>query len=154
MLQADLEYLEGARAHGRAGKDHGRVARGSSVLYDRYFTFDYARNPRESDARYRQRPWDDRIHRWLLARTYPDPDLVIFLWAPPEVLFARKGEATLAYLDDLMCTFAAKGESHPCFVRVDTRQGPAATFQEVRRHILQYQATRQVSTRHAAREAG
>src|SRR5690606_19709888 len=39
-----------------------------------------------------------RIHGAYLRRCYPDPDLVIVLDAPPDVLHARKGEGTLAEL--------------------------------------------------------
>ena len=68
---------------------------GYVALYDRHFLFDFhtigkpGQTPRLSD----------RLHVWLLRSLYPRPDLIIFLDAPPEVLMARKGEATLDYLE-------------------------------------------------------
>jgi thymidylate kinase len=69
---------------------YGRV-----VLFDRHFFADYyatdvAAGLKPSLAR--------RIHGLLLAHLYPKPDLVIYLDAPPGVLFARKGEGTLESL--------------------------------------------------------
>jgi thymidylate kinase len=119
---------------------------GKIVLYDRYFTFDFARDPQEPDSLYRKRPWDDRLHRWLLAKCYPEPDLVIFLWAPAEVLFARKGEASLPYLTALMATFEHKGSSHPNFVKVDVRQPVEAVFEAVNSHIVNFHKSIQNKT--------
>jgi thymidylate kinase len=70
--------------------------RGCIVLFDRHFFADYyAYDIAGSD---RSRTWSRRIHGFLLAHLYPKPDLIIFLDAPAEVLFARKGEGTLAAL--------------------------------------------------------
>jgi hypothetical protein len=111
---------------------------GKVVLYDRYFTFDFSRDPNEPDSLYRKRPWDDRLHRWLLKKFYPEPDLVIFLWAPAEVLYARKGEASLPYLTSLMATFEHKGSNHPNFVKIDVRQPVEAVFEAVNNHIISF----------------
>ena len=113
------------------------------MLYDRHFIFDFARPANEPDSAYRQRPLNDRIHRWLLANCYPEPDLTIFLWAPPKVLFERKGEASLAFLDGIQRAFEKKGESVKNFVKIDTRQPLAAVISEVRDVLMKFQAARE-----------
>ncbi|MCB0299408.1 MAG: hypothetical protein KDE52_05085 [Calditrichaeota bacterium] len=127
---------------------------GKVVLYDRYFTFDFARNPNESDALYRRRPLDDRLHRWLLANTYPEPDVVIFLWAPAEVLFARKAEASLEYLTELMQTFDAKGATHPQFIKVDVRQSKETVFAEVNDHLIRFHESLKTGDSYAPQPKG
>ena len=70
------------------------VTRGSIVVFDRHFLADY----HAFDVAGAGRPLSRRIHGWMLMHAYPRPDLVVLLDAPPEVLFARKGEGTLASL--------------------------------------------------------
>jgi thymidylate kinase len=41
-----------------------------------------------------------RLRRWILGHAIPRPELVIVLDAPAEVLYARKGEHTVALLDE------------------------------------------------------
>jgi thymidylate kinase len=72
----------------------GHLLRGRIVLFDRHFTADY----HAADIAAQRRTWSRRVHGFLLTHVYPQPDLVIFLDAPPEVLFARKGEGTIASL--------------------------------------------------------
>jgi thymidylate kinase len=69
-------------------------ARGAIVVFDRHFLADY----HALDVVGEGRPLSRRIHGWMLSRVYPRPDLAVFLDAPPEVLYARKGEGTLASL--------------------------------------------------------
>ncbi len=104
--------------------------RGYVVLCDRHFVFDFAEV--EGDP---ARRLSDRIHAWLLRRTYPRPDLVIFLDAPPEVLMARKGEATLEILGARRKAFLRMGESTANFVRVDATQPLDSVYAEVTDHI-------------------
>jgi thymidylate kinase len=70
------------------------LTRGSIVVFDRHFLADY----HAFDVAGAGRPLSRRIHGWMLLHAYPRPDLVVLLDAPPEVLFARKGEGTLASL--------------------------------------------------------
>jgi thymidylate kinase len=70
------------------------LTRGSIVVFDRHFLADY----HAFDVAGTGRPLSRRIHGWMLMHAYPRPDLVVLLDAPPEVLFARKGEGTLASL--------------------------------------------------------
>jgi thymidylate kinase len=69
-------------------------SRGHIVVFDRHFLADY----HATDVAAAGRPMSRRIHGWMLAHAYPRPDLAVFLDAPPEVLYARKGEGTIASL--------------------------------------------------------
>ena len=73
------------------------VRGGQVVLFDRHFLFDYyAHDISNTDP---ARPLRHRLHGVFLDRWYPRPDLVIFLDAPAEVLFARKHEGTIPLLE-------------------------------------------------------
>jgi thymidylate kinase len=69
--------------------------RGRVVVFDRHFFIDY----HAADIAAPERTVRRRVHGWTLEHLYPRPDLVIFLDAPAEVLFARKGEGTLESLE-------------------------------------------------------
>ncbi len=107
--------------------------RGFTALYDRHFVFDFAPEVTGEGAG----RLDRRIHRWMLTRFYPRPDLTVFLDAPGELLFARKGELTVEELERRRQAFLAIGRDVPGFVRVDaTRPLPevyAAVVREVAR---------------------
>jgi thymidylate kinase len=90
-------------------------ARGFVVLYDRHYLFDYA--PEVVGTR--GGLCENRARRFLLRHLLPRPDLVIFLDAPGDVLFARKGELTVPELERRRQAFLAQGERLPNFVRVD-----------------------------------
>jgi thymidylate kinase len=70
--------------------------RGKIVLLDRWFFADYYTT---NDTDHARQPLSRRIHSYMLERIYPTPDLVIYLEAPAEMLFARKGEGTLETLE-------------------------------------------------------
>jgi thymidylate kinase len=70
-------------------------ARGKVVILDRDFLFDF----HAADIVVRgPRPLARRLHGMYLQRFYPRPDLLLFLDAPADVLFARKGEGTIESL--------------------------------------------------------
>jgi thymidylate kinase len=106
--------------------------RGFVVLYDRHYVFDFAP---EIMAGQRE-TLEQRLHRWLLTYCYPRPDLVIFLDAPGEVLFARKGELSVAELERRRQAFLRQGETLPNFIRVDATQPLARVHDEVLSHIV------------------
>jgi thymidylate kinase len=68
--------------------------RGEVVILDRDFFFDYY----ISDVARTNRSIGRRLHGLLLRRVFPRPDLVVYLDAPAEVLFARKGEWSIDWL--------------------------------------------------------
>jgi thymidylate kinase len=70
-------------------------AQGKVVILDRDFLFDF----HASDIVDRgQRSLARRLHGIYLKRFYPRPDLLLFLDAPADVLFSRKGEGTIESL--------------------------------------------------------
>ena len=101
------------------------------VLYDRHFLFDFAKTSTK------EKRTTDRIHNWFLNHVYPQPDLVIFLDAPPEVLYARKPEVPVDYLRKRREAFLAKGAAMPNFIQVDASQPLEAVYEEVAHHIMQ-----------------
>jgi thymidylate kinase len=109
---------------------------GRIVVYDRHFQFDFELDNGKHDGA--RRRWTDRLHRWCLANLYPKPGLVIYLDAPAEVLFARKGEMTLEWLESRRQAFLRQGRQMPNFVRIDATQPLAAVYDEVNNHILRF----------------
>lgn len=103
--------------------------RGFIVIYDRHVVFDAA------PARGRSARWPDRAYYWILSNLYPQPDLVVFLDAPSELLYARKQEGSLEYLDERRRAFVAQGETARHFVRVDASQPLECVLEEVSRCI-------------------
>ncbi len=94
----------GLRMTNRIGEEWFRQAlawyyqrRGNIVLFDRHFFSDYYAYDIANQRA--DRRLSDRIHGFILNRVYPKPDLVIYLDAPAEVLFARKGEGTIEALE-------------------------------------------------------
>lgn len=87
--------------------------RGYVVIYDRHFAVDASLVDRDG-AR-----MTDRLYHRLAAGISPEPDLVIFLDAPPEVLLRRKGEGTVESLTRHRQAYAAKAQSMRNVVRVD-----------------------------------
>jgi thymidylate kinase len=109
-------------------------SRGYVVLYDRHFVFDYAPEITAGMPDSLER----RLHRWFLTYLYPSPDLVIFLDAPGQVLFARKGESSVAELERRRQAFLQQGKRLPNFVRVDATQPLDEVYREVAAQILRF----------------
>ncbi len=107
--------------------------RGYIVLYDRHFLFDFPLH----DVVQNQ-PFGEWLHRWCLASFYPPPDLVLYLDAPAEVLFARKGESTLQYLTSRRQAFIRQGKHMPNFLHIDATQPLGIVYAEVTKHIIQF----------------
>jgi thymidylate kinase len=94
------------------------LVRGRIVVFDRHFTADY----HAADVTAERRTLSRRVHGVLLTRWYPQPDLVIFLDAPPDVLYARKGEGTIASLGRRRTDYLALGEGLEHFAVVQATQ--------------------------------
>ncbi len=104
--------------------------RGAIVVYDRHFLFDFW-----STSAKRQ-PVLDRIHLWFLRRVYPKPDLVLFLDAPSAVLYDRKPEVPVSYLDHRRKAFIQAGSQVERFVTVDAARPLSEVLAEVRHQIV------------------
>jgi thymidylate kinase len=105
--------------------------RGYTVLYDRHFALDFA--PEIVTVGTEVLPWHKRMHMWCLSKLYPLPDVVIFLDAPGELLFARKGELTIAELERRRQGFLALGRRIPGFVRIDATRPLPEVYADVER---------------------
>ena len=94
--------------------------RGYLVVYDRHFLFMTA--PEYRGTQRVKRHWIDNTLHWIFDRLYPKPDLVVFLDAPPETLYARKPEGSLDYLERRRIATIEQGRKMHNFVIIDATQ--------------------------------
>jgi thymidylate kinase len=111
--------------------------RGTVVLFDRHFVFEY-----EPGATVEGEASLDRLHRWCIDALYPRPDLVICLDAPAEVLYARCREYSIPYLAARRESFLRQRDRVENFVTVDVTQPAEAVEREALREILSFADTR------------
>ncbi|MGA8264403.1 MAG: hypothetical protein WB779_08190 [Ignavibacteriaceae bacterium] len=112
---------------------------GYVVIYDRHFIFDYLPDPKDTYSKHRL---TTKFHNWTLNNLYEKPGLIIFLNAPAEVLFSRKGEATLDYLKAKNDVFLNTGKKMPNFKIVDASKPLDQVFENVKNLILEYSNSR------------
>jgi len=116
------------------------VRRGYVVLSDRHFFCDYYAHDVAGDRK--RRPLANQLHGYMLDRFYPRPDLMIFLDAPAEVLFARKGEGTVELLESRRQEYLALRHVVPQFAEVDVTQSIDQVTRQVADLILDFYRTR------------
>jgi thymidylate kinase len=92
-------------------------ARGYILIYDRHFLFESA--PPEGRAGSKRGHPIERLEHWVLSRSYPPPDLVVFLDAPSEVLYRRKGETSPKRLEKRKTAILRQGAHTANFAIVD-----------------------------------
>jgi thymidylate kinase len=109
--------------------------RGHIVVFDRHFYADYYHADASGDG---WRPATSRIHGWLLTHAYPKPDLVICLDAPGQVLFDRKGEASVEWLEQRRHQYLQLATVIPNFVVVDVDRPLDAVTRDVATVIGEY----------------
>ena len=115
-------------------------SRGFIILFDRHFFSDYyAYDIANSDQ---TRPLTSRIHGFLLNHFYPRPDLFICLDAPAEVLFARKGEGTLEFLEHRRQEYLQLKNVVENFAVVDATLAEEEVLRQVADLILGFQRSR------------
>ena len=115
------------------------VRRGIVVIFDRHFFSDYYAH---DVAGGRPRSVSRRVHGFLLARLYPKPDLVVYLDAPPEVLFARKQEGTLASLERRRQEYLDLGRRTRHFAVVDASRSLEDVMNDVASVIASFSEAR------------
>jgi thymidylate kinase len=109
--------------------------RGAIIVFDRHFYADYYHfDVSATDPR----PATSRVHGWLLKHAYPKPDLVICLDAPGQVLFDRKGEASVEWLDQRRRQYLQLAAVLPDFVVVDVDRPLDVVTREVATVISEY----------------
>ena len=107
--------------------------RGYIVLCDRHFLFEYCPDAElgpSTDQRL-----SIRIHAWILRRLFPRPDLVIFLDASAETLYARKPEWPLKHLEKQRADITKQGQRCDNFVKIDASQPLESVISKVRDYI-------------------
>jgi thymidylate kinase len=109
--------------------------RGYSVLCDRHYLFEYC--PDSPSNQKTDALLSERIHNRLLSMLYPQPNIVVFLDAPAEVLHARKPEWTIEYLNTQRRRISEQGQAVNGFSVVDASQPYDAVVAEVTRKVCE-----------------
>lgn len=103
------------------------LARGWIVVFDRHFFADYY----QADVAVTgARGASSRLHGWMLRRLYPRPDLVLCLDAPGDVLYARKPEASVAWLEQRRRQYLALADVVPALVVLDATRPVDAVLRD------------------------
>jgi hypothetical protein len=119
-------------------------ARGWVVVFDRHFFADYYHSD-VAPAR-SHRGLGPRMHGWMLRRLYPKPDLVLCLDAPADVLYARKPEATIDWLEQRRQQYLALADQVPAFAVLDATRPLDSVVEEAVRAI-QLESDKKVASR-------
>jgi thymidylate kinase len=80
--------------------------------------------------------WIDRFLSWTFDNLYPKPDLVVYLDALPETIYARKPEGKLEYLEKRRIAILEQGKRIEKFVSLDSTQPPESVNGEFERIII------------------
>jgi thymidylate kinase len=114
------------------------IRSGQVVIFDRHFYADfYHYHVNGRDGR-----WTSRLHGFMLEHCYPKPELVIYLDAPAEMLFARKREGTIELLESRRRDYLELQDKVPHFAIVDATQSQDEVFTEVQQLILRFLQTK------------
>lgn len=116
----------------------GYQCAGFIALYDRHYLFDYSLENVDLD----EEGFDTRLHRWILTHAYPRPNLVIYLDAPAEVLFARKGEKNVEELETRRQSFLQLMKTNSNCCVVDATQPLSKVYEDVAARIFQFHKKR------------
>lgn len=111
-----------SRLRWRAGKAGYFCRRGHVVVFDRY-TYDAGLRPGKRGLR-------ARMSYFFLERALPDPDVVLVLDCPGEVMFARKREHDVQTLEERRGWYLAMAEDLPNAVVIDATLAPDRVLQE------------------------
>jgi hypothetical protein len=107
----------------------GYRRRGVVVVSDRDFFADYyAHDIANPDP---HRPLASKLHGAILRRFYRRPDLIIFLDAPAELLYARKGEGSVALIEARRQEYSQLRDQVAQFETVDASQPYETVLQQV-----------------------
>lgn len=113
--------------------------RGNIVIFDRHFFIDhYAHDIARGD----RIPFPHRMHGLMLKHFYPRPDLVIYLDAAAEVLFARKGDSSLEYLERRRQEYLQLRDVLPAFHIVDAALSGDEVARQICSIVLDFYARR------------
>ena len=109
---------------------------GYIVIFDRHFYFDYYKHIiADTNA---ERTIGDQVHGFMLNHIFPKPDYVIFLDAPAEILFARKGEGTVELLEQRRQEYMQVQNVVERFVTVDATQPMDEVARQVTKLVMDF----------------
>jgi thymidylate kinase len=95
-----------------------RLARqGNLVIFDRHFMADYPDSYQSTSI-----PALRRLRHAILRRAVPQPQVLIYLDAPANVLLRRKGEGTEASLNRQRQAYRTLVEQHPLGAIIDSNR--------------------------------
>jgi thymidylate kinase len=106
------------------------------VIFDRHYFPDYYAYDIAGDCG--KRSLAQRLHGFFLSRIYPKPHLMVFLDAPPEVLWSRKREGTLELLAQRRLDYLRVGTVVKHFVVVDANRPEIDVAGDVRNVIWNF----------------
>jgi len=112
------------------------ISRHTIVIFDRHFYFDYYKYHIAKNSMVQTLA--ERAHGFMLNRIFPKPDLVIFLDAPAEVLFARKREGSVELLELRRQEYLQFQGRVKRFVTVDTTQSVDEVAHQVCNLIMDF----------------
>jgi thymidylate kinase len=112
------------------------VRRGFIVLFDRHFVLDYYHFDIDPDAP--PRSFKRRLHGRFLKWISREPDLVICLDAPGEVVYARKGEFSPEFLEKRRQQYREFGRIVRRFEIVDANRDLDRVVGDVTRMIVDF----------------
>ena len=79
-----------------------------------------------------------KVHGFVLNRFYPRPDFVVFLDAPAEVLFRRKGEGTVGLLEQRRADYLQMKDLVKHFEIVDANRDLEDVVRDVSGRITRF----------------
>lgn len=109
---------------GRYASARWHQANGRFVIFDRY-TYDAMLPSSKKLSRGKE------LRRWALAHACPAPDLILFLDAPGDVLYARKGEHSPAFLEEQRQGYLQLKQELPQMQVVNVDRDPDCVRREV-----------------------
>lgn len=122
-----LNRITEASAREVLAQSHER--RGNLVIFDRHPRFETGRTSTN------RKPRTERAYRWFVWSVLPEPDLVILLGAPSDLLFERTQEVPVEYLDKAQRSYRAIGHTCANFVEIDAAQQPHEVINDVLQSI-------------------
>ena len=110
--------------------------RGYIVVFDRHFLYDYYHFDIQPDNA--QRSFKRKLHGFLLRHTIGEPDLVICMDAPGEVVFGRKGEFSADFLEARRKQYRTLQSIIKNFAIVDANRRLDVVIRDVSQLILKF----------------
>ncbi|MFC2160414.1 hypothetical protein ACFLRX_02045 [Acidobacteriota bacterium] len=120
--------------------------RGYIVIYDRHVIYEKLRDQIiETDKKKR---FSEIFHSWYLNKFYPKPDFVFFLDAPAEVLFKRKAETSIEFIEKTRKKYLDIGKYLKNFKIINVDQSLDKICDDISELLLNANSANQQKTHH------